>query len=247
MITAQQFRRDFPEFASDTTYPTVQVNLWLGLANNLVFAPPWDNTPGSVGPAYPIASITWASGIATVTTVAPHGLIVGSSLSLMIGGAVPSAYNGTWYATVTGANTLTFPLALTADPGPATTGGTWQQATNSVQDVGIELFCAHWLVLQKQAADAAASGGTPGLQTGPISNKSLGPGSIGYSIADALRGGEGFWALTTYGTRFFFLADMMGTGPFQIGVGFDPLGPLALNGPAWVGPWPWPSQTGFSS
>jgi hypothetical protein len=78
-------------------------------------------TPGAA-----ITSITWLSGIATVTTAAPHGLPNPSTLGVAIVGAVPAAYNGTFLATVTGASTFTYPLA--ANPGAETVPGTWISA-----------------------------------------------------------------------------------------------------------------------
>lgn len=86
-----------------------------------------DLTP-ILGEANAIASITWLAGVATVTTVDPHGYTNGDNIPLTIAGAVPAAYNGTVTATITGASAFTYPL--TPDPGvsPASTPGTYLDA-----------------------------------------------------------------------------------------------------------------------
>ena len=84
-----------------------------------------DLTPLLVGAAT-IASITWSGNLATVTTSAPHEL--SGSLPVTIAGAAPAGYNGTFYATVTGASTFTYSLLV--NPGTETTPGVW-----TVEDV----------------------------------------------------------------------------------------------------------------
>ena len=70
-----------------------------------------------------ISSLTWATGTVTVTTAAPHGWTNGDTpVSIVIAGAAPSGYNGTFNASITGTNTLTYPLA--SNPGTETTPGT---------------------------------------------------------------------------------------------------------------------------
>lgn len=75
----------------------------------------------------PNASISWAGGVATVTTTAPHNLRLNEAepVQISIFGATPAAYNGTFNATATGASTFTFPLAT--NPGPATVPGVWNE------------------------------------------------------------------------------------------------------------------------
>lgn len=58
-----------------------------------------------------ISSMTWSSGIVTVTTTANHNRPLGYSLSLTFQGATPTSLNGTFLCTMTGANTFTFPFA----------------------------------------------------------------------------------------------------------------------------------------
>ena len=67
-----------------------------------------------------ISTITWSGGTVTVTTASPHGLPTGTT-SGTIYGCTPSAYNGSYTFTRTGASTFTYPLA--ANPGTATVLG----------------------------------------------------------------------------------------------------------------------------
>jgi len=67
-----------------------------------------------------ISTITWSGGTVTVTTASPHGLPTGTT-SGTIYGCTPSAYNGSYTFTRTGASTFTYPLA--SNPGTATVLG----------------------------------------------------------------------------------------------------------------------------
>lgn len=74
------------------------------------------------------ATITWAGGVATVTTAAPHGIATSVVVSANISGMTPSGYNGTQNITVTGASTFTYTKAV--DPGGAGSGGTYSILAN---------------------------------------------------------------------------------------------------------------------
>ena len=74
--------------------------------------------------ALAITSITWAGNVATVTTAAPHGYTNADTIWMVIAGAVPAGYNGSFLATITG--TTTFTYALLTNPGSETTPGTYQ-------------------------------------------------------------------------------------------------------------------------
>lgn len=76
--------------------------------------------------ANPITSITWSAGVATVTTVNPHGFPTGLQQLMIITGAAPGAYNGTFLATSTGASTFTYPLLPNPGTSPATTPGAYE-------------------------------------------------------------------------------------------------------------------------
>jgi hypothetical protein len=70
-----------------------------------------------------LTGMAWSSGTVTATTSAAIGLSTGQTFTTTIAGATPAAYNGTYAATVTGANTFTF--ALTPNPGTETVPGTY--------------------------------------------------------------------------------------------------------------------------
>ena len=72
----------------------------------------WFNI-ASTATAQTISSITHVTTTATLTTAIPHGLITGNKVT--ISGASPSAYNGTFTITKTGASTFTYVMA--SDPG----------------------------------------------------------------------------------------------------------------------------------
>lgn len=70
-----------------------------------------------------ITSLAWSGGTVTATTTAPHGIPVSDVVPVIISGAAPTAYNGTFNATATGASTFTYPLVN--NPGAAGTPGAW--------------------------------------------------------------------------------------------------------------------------
>jgi hypothetical protein len=71
-----------------------------------------------------ITSLAWSGGTVLVTTAAAiPGLSSGDKFLTQIAGATPAAYNGTFWATWTGANTFTYALAV--NPGSATVPGTY--------------------------------------------------------------------------------------------------------------------------
>lgn len=83
-------------------------------------------------------------------------------------------------------------------------------------DVATELFVAHNLALERQAQKSAASGAVPGLSTGPVSSKTVGPVTQAYDTTAGIEEGAGHWNLTVYGTRFIGLVKMFGAGPIQV-------------------------------
>ncbi|MDR3445979.1 hypothetical protein [Dyella sp.] len=72
-------------------------------------------------PSLALESLAWASGTVTATTSASLGLTTGETFTVIISGAVPAGYNGTYRATVTGTDTFTY--ALAASPGTETAPG----------------------------------------------------------------------------------------------------------------------------
>lgn len=74
--------------------------------------------------ALAIATLTWSGGTVVATTSATiPGLSPGDVFITTIAGATPTAYNGTYSATVTGTNTFTY--ALASNPGLETAPGTY--------------------------------------------------------------------------------------------------------------------------
>lgn len=90
------------------------------------------------------------------------------------------------------------------------------QRWQDMLDVGTELFVAHNLVLERQAQKSAANGAAPGVSTGPISSKTVGPVTQAYDTAAGINQDAGHWNLTTFGTRFYQLMQMFGAGPIQV-------------------------------
>jgi hypothetical protein len=67
-----------------------------------------------------ISSITHVGAVATLITATPHGLSTGNQIT--ISGAIPTAYNGSYIVTVTGASTLTYTMASTPASNATTVG-----------------------------------------------------------------------------------------------------------------------------
>jgi hypothetical protein len=122
----------------------------------------------------------------------------------------------------------------------------WGGLTSATYTMGINLMTAHELVLARQAQAAAANGAAPGMQSGPINNKSVDKVSVGYDTAATIEEGAGHWNLTTYGSRFLRLAKMMGAGPIQVGIGGWPFSDPLSSINAWPGPDTTPGQGNFS-
>lgn len=84
-------------------------------------------------------------------------------------------------------------------------------------DLGAYLMTAHYLALESQAA-ATTGARMPGAGVGILSSKSAQGVSASYDISTASEKDAGHWNMTTYGTRYYRLARMMGAGPVQVGV-----------------------------
>lgn len=95
----------------------------LGVSQPGTYAPPGlvgQTAPALVGGA--ITNVTFASGLATVTTTSAHGLAVGNSVSIAgVVGAV--GVNGNWYVATVPSGT-TFTVYTINTPGAYTSGGT---------------------------------------------------------------------------------------------------------------------------
>lgn len=82
---------------------------------------PADLTPLLKAPLA-LASLSWSGNVVTGTTSSAHGYPNGAVIPLVIAGAAPAGYNGTFLCTITGASTFTY--ALGTNPGMETTPGT---------------------------------------------------------------------------------------------------------------------------
>ena len=109
---------------------------------------------------------------------------------------------------------------------------------DNLYDIACELFTAHNIVLEAQAQTDAANGGIPGLTTGPISNKRVGPVSVSYDVGAGVDPADAQYNLTIYGTRFINLYKLAGAPGFVAnGCGVNPaFGPF----PPTFGTSPWP-------
>ena len=86
-----------------------------------------------------ISSMTYNAGTVEVTTASAHGWTDGSDVKVVITGAVPDAYNGTYDATVGESNTFTYNLAT--NPGTVTTEGSVQAyAAVELDEMGTSFF-----------------------------------------------------------------------------------------------------------
>jgi hypothetical protein len=82
-----------------------------------------DLTPLLVAPLA-LTAIVWTAGTVVATAAAAiPGLTTGDQFITEVGGNTPAGYNGLVLATVTGANTFTYPLAV--NPGVETAPGTY--------------------------------------------------------------------------------------------------------------------------
>ena len=73
-----------------------------------------------------ITSMSYATGVVTVTTTTNHGVPSGDIVQGIISGVTPAGYNGTFQITSTGSNTFTYPLG--SNPGSVTIQGTFTLA-----------------------------------------------------------------------------------------------------------------------
>ena len=133
-----------------------------------------------------------------------------------------------------------FPVGLWLDVGalminkvrwPTTAGAV---TGRSVWQVGIELFAAHNLSLERMNIKAAVRGAPPGWSRGSVASEGAGSVSVAYDTASGIEMDAGHWNLTNFGLRWLNMARMMGVGPMQVNGRMH--SGLMANGPAWFGP-----------
>lgn len=81
--------------------------------------------------------------------------------------------------------------------------------------LGQELWVAHMLTLER-ANQLQAITGRPAFSSGPAVSRSVGGVSVSYDLQSAYYQGAGFFNLTTWGQRYWFLLQLAGAGPVQI-------------------------------
>jgi Protein of unknown function (DUF4054) len=100
---------------------------------------------------------------------------------------------------------------------PSILGGPAATVSNppsTLYDIAVELFTAHNLAIEAAALKAAQVNGVPGLTTGPVSSKHVGPVSVSYNVAIGVDPEDGQYNLTIYGTRFINLYKLAGAPGF---------------------------------
>lgn len=85
--------------------------------NNLIFCLPLIGSADGL----PLSALSWASGLVTATTGAPHGFRIGSAVQLTLTGTSPDGFNGSFLCSVL--NTTQFSYLVANDPGPIATLG----------------------------------------------------------------------------------------------------------------------------
>ena len=82
-----------------------------------------------------LSDLTWSDGTATATSSNPIGMKTGTTVRMVIQGAVPNSWNGTYSATITSANTFTF--RPHENPGIASTHGTYGQVISPMTNASL--------------------------------------------------------------------------------------------------------------
>lgn len=116
-----------------------------------------------LGPQLEIASISWLSNVVSVTTTSPHGWANSDVIPITVEGVTPSGYNGYFQGTITGTETLTYPL--TSNPGAETVLGTIALgARNELLEMATTYFAGNG-VLALNVLELGEAEVTPGVAT----------------------------------------------------------------------------------
>lgn len=100
----------------------------------------------------------------------------------------------------------------------------------TMAELGISLWTAHYLVMDKQSYDSAVANETPGLNEGTLGSVSTGSVSSTWNTATTAIAGDGHWNKTTYGTRYRELSRMFGAGGLQMSPGIIPTSATNMAG-----------------
>ncbi|MGO8908082.1 MAG: DUF4054 domain-containing protein [Bradyrhizobium sp.] len=107
-------------------------------------------------------------------------------------------------------------------------------------DLAAMLWTAHNIVLGARAAAMAASNGNVGEAAGPVQQKSVGQVSVNYDTQAAALEGAGIYATTSYGQRFWKMAQAFAAGGlYRSPKSIDPPPQVGYSGGRWPfgGPW----------
>jgi Protein of unknown function (DUF4054) len=80
--------------------------------------------------------------------------------------------------------------------------------------LGQELFVAHMLTLERNNQLVTARG-RAAMATGGAVSRSVGGVNVAYDLSGAYSDGAGFWNLSSYGQRFWYMLNQAGMGPVQ--------------------------------
>jgi hypothetical protein len=80
-------------------------------------------------------------------------------------------------------------------------------------DLAAELFTAHMLVLGRRNVIESSFSRVPGAAVGLVSSRSVDKVSVSYDFSMISEKGAGFWAMSQYGLRFFWLLRQHCLGP----------------------------------
>lgn len=93
--------------------------------------------------------------------------------------------------------------------------GIWEE----MYDYGVALYTAHCLALARLRQQTAARGLAPGMASGAVASKAVKDVSVSYDRDVTSIEGAGNYNLTDYGTMFYELVMIKGTGAIQLGFG----------------------------
>jgi hypothetical protein len=271
-VTVASFRKDFATvFGNQAQYPTDVIQYWISMGQLLLGLgtggpPQVCSFTGAIGAGVTPSKTLLVSDIQFGNLMPLPLLLTGESIvpQMTILGQLtgPQGGLGEYQVSVQALIAAEAMVAL-ANTSPSAGNPFWGPSSltadsppTAIADFALEQWVAHQIVLEKQAMQAAATGGDPGTKIGVITNKSVNGVSIGFDVS-AVTGkenGAGYFNQTIYGMRFWRLAKARSAGPIQIGIGVAPPF-LFFNGwgllggsNAWGGPYPGiaPSDTGFS-
>lgn len=83
-------------------------------------------------------------------------------------------------------------------------------------DMGRGLFVAHWLASSAMDERAAGSDAIGGASAGIVTSKSVGGVSFSYDVSSVASADAGMWNQTSYGRKYWRLAQMFGNGGLQL-------------------------------